>query len=181
MTRICARVSGKRVRVALATAALSVFLAGSARAQDARLLEQALKVTTAMAATGTVAAVADPQAPAPAAPAAPDPDKVTLNFFKGTELSGFVDTYYSYNFNTPKSPCATVGGVAIFNCLHNFDVAHNAFSLNMAELALEKKPTADSRAGFRVDLDYGSAAAIVAGADPSPTSINQNIQQAYLS
>src|SRR5262249_27593404 len=105
----------------------------------------------------------------------------TLKFFSGTELSGFVDTYYSYNFNKPTSPCVTVGGVAIFNCLHNFDVAHNAFSLNLAELALEKKPTAESRGGFRIDLDYGSAAAIGAGAERGGTSFYQNIQQAYIS
>ena len=119
----------------------------------------------------------EPQAAAPEAAA----ENPVLTFFKNTELSGFVDTYYAYNFNTPKSPCATVGGVAISTCLHNFDVAHNAFSLNLAELALEKKPAAGSRGGFRIDLDYGSAAAIVAGFDPSPTSINQNIQQAYVS
>ena len=116
----------------------------------------------------------------PAAPPAPAENPVPT-FFKNTELSGFVDTYYSYNLNTPAKACATVGGVGIFNCLHNFDVAHNSFSLNLAEVALEKKPTTDSRGGFRVDLDYGSAAAIVAGFDPSPTSINQTIQQAYLS
>ena len=104
-----------------------------------------------------------------------------MDFFRRTEVSGFVDTYYTYNFNTPAKACATVGGVAIFNCLHNFDVAHNAFSLNLAELALEKKPTTDSRGGFRIDLDYGSAAAIVAGAEPGGTSLYQNIQQAYVS
>ena len=118
---------------------------------------------------------------APAAPSPPAEPNPVLTFFNGTELSGFVDTYYSYNFNTPSKPCATVGGVAIFNCLHNFDVAHNSFSLNLAELALEKKPTADSRAGFRIDLDYGSAAAIVAGAEPGGTPVYQNIQQAYVS
>ena len=48
-------------------------------------------------------------------------------------------------------------------------------------MALEKKPTTDSRAGFRIDLDYGSAAAIVAGAEPGGTTIYQNIQQAYVS
>ena len=125
-----------------------------------------------------VCLTAAPAAAQQAAPAAADP---VLTFFKGTELSGFVDTYYSYNFNTPAKPCATVGGVAIFNCLHNFDVAHNSFSLNLAELALEKKPTTDSRGGFRIDLDYGSAAAIVAGFEPGGTTLYQNIQQAYLS
>ena len=75
----------------------------------------------------------------------------------------------AYNFNTPAKPCTTVGGVAIFNCLRNFDVAHNSFSLNLAEIAFEKKPTADSRGGFRVDLDYGATAALVAGFEPGGT------------
>jgi putative OmpL-like beta-barrel porin-2 len=169
MTIAFAGVSGPTFRGALATVGCSLLLAGSAAAQSpAASLQQAIQA----------AAVAEPQAPAP--PAAPAENPV-LTFFKNTELSGFVDTYYTYNFNKPAKACATVGGVGIFNCLHNFDVAHNAFSLNLAEVALEKKPTTDSRGGFRVDLDYGSAAAIVAGADPSPTSINQNIQQAYVS
>ena len=99
----------------------------------------------------------------------------------GTEVSGFVDMYYGYNFNTPKAPCQTVGGVAMFNCLHNFDFVHNAFGLNLAEVALEKKPTADSRGGFRVDLDYGATTAWVHGTEPGGTQIYQNIQQAYLS
>jgi len=125
--------------------------------------------------TAIVAPAAAQQSP----PAAASTENPVLTFFKNTELSGFVDTYYSYNFNTPAKPCTTVGGVAIFNCLHNFDVAHNSFSLNLAELALEKKPTADSRGGFRIDLDYGSAAGIVTGAEPGGTSLYQNIQQAY--
>src|SRR5262245_44293014 len=104
-----------------------------------------------------------------------------LSFFKGTELMGFVDAYYSYNFNTPATGCATIGGVAILNCLHNFDVAHNSFSLSLAEIALEKKPTLESRGGYRIDLDYGSTAAIVAGAEPGGVSVYQNIQQAYIS
>ena len=39
----------------------------------------------------------DAPKPADATPPAPDPDKVTLNFFKGTELGGLVDTYYLWN------------------------------------------------------------------------------------
>jgi Putative beta-barrel porin-2, OmpL-like. bbp2 len=132
-------------------------------------------VAGAFLSTAIVAPAAAQQSP----PAAASTENPVLTFFKNTELSGFVDTYYSYNFNTPAKPCTTVGGVAIFNCLHNFDVAHNSFSLNLAELALEKKPTADSRGGFRIDLDYGSAAGIVAGAEPGGTSLYQNIQQAY--
>ncbi len=155
---------------------LTASMAAPATAQESASIAPGLNSAVANAAAEISSPGGEPQA-APAAPA----ENPVLTFFKNTELSGFVDTYYAYNFNTPKSPCATVGGVAIFNCLHNFDVAHNAFSLNLAELSLEKKPTTDSRGGYRIDLDYGSAAAIVAGFDPSPTPINQNIQQAYLS
>lgn len=122
------------------------------------------------------AAAAGESAQAPAAG-----DSAVLNFFRSTELSGFVDMYYGYNFNTPKTACATVGGVAMFTCLRNFDFTHNSFSLNLAEVALEKKPTADSRGGFRVDLDYGPTTAWVHGGEPGGTQIYQNIQQAYVS
>jgi hypothetical protein len=158
----------------MAGALFTAMAAVPAAAQAPAPFEQAVKAAARAAASETVAVG---EAQAPAAPA----ENPVLTFFKGTELMGFVDTYYSYNFNTPRTACATVGGVAIFNCLHNFDVAHNSFSLNLAELALEKKPTTDSRAGFRVDLDYGATAAIVAGAEPGGTGIYQNIQQAYVS
>jgi hypothetical protein len=104
-----------------------------------------------------------------------------LTFFKQTEVSGFVDAYYSYNFNTPATPCAVVSEVEIFNCLHAFDVARQSLSLNLAELALDKKPTARSRGGYRLDLDYGPAATLVASTDPSGTIRYQHVQQAYLS
>ena len=100
---------------------------------------------------------------------------------QGTEVSGFVDMYYSYNFNKPASPCAIVGDAAVFNCLHNFEIAHNSFALNLAEVALEKKPTDASRGGFRVDLDYGPTAAMVHAAEPGGLGIFQNVEQAYLS
>jgi Putative beta-barrel porin-2, OmpL-like. bbp2 len=164
-----------RASVWLAGAVL-VAMAAPVTAQQNDPIGQGLAAAMKRAAVSSAAstnASGDEQAPAPENP--------VLKFFASTELTGFVDAYYTYNFNKPAKECVTVGGVAIFNCLHNFDVAHNAFSLNLAELALEKKPSTDSRAGFRVDLDYGSAAAIVAGFDPGGTSIYQNVQQAYLS
>jgi hypothetical protein len=115
------------------------------------------------------------------APAAASDDSAVLSFFKSTEMSGFVDMYYGYNFNTPKTPCVTVGGVAVFSCLRNFDVAHNSFSLNLTELAFEKKPTAENRGGFRIDLNYGPTAAMVHGFEPGGTTLFQNIEQAYIS
>jgi len=111
----------------------------------------------------------------------PNPDAGFLNFFRKTELSGLADLYYTYNLNEPAKPCSTVAGVAVFNCLSNFNFAHNSFSLNLAELALEKKPASDSRGGFRVDLDYGPTTTWVHGLEPGGTTTYQNIQQAYVS
>ncbi len=104
-----------------------------------------------------------------------------MDFFRRTEISGFADMYYTYNINKPAKPCLTVAGVAVFNCLYNFNVAHNSFSMQLAEIALEKKPTADSRAGYRIDLDFGPTTAYVHGAEPGGTAIYQNVQQAYVS
>ena len=42
-------------------------------------------------------------------------------------------------------------------------------------------PTAGSRAGFRLDLDYGPTAATVHAAEPGTNGVFQNIGQAYLS
>src|SRR5205807_2541782 len=70
---------------------------------------------------------------------------------------------------------------SVFNCPYNFNVLHNSFSISLAEIALEKKPTADSRAGFRVDLDFGSTSNIVHAAEPAGTTTYQNLQQAYVS
>jgi hypothetical protein len=124
----------------------------------------------------------DAQAPAPTpAEIAAKQDSATMDFFRRTEVSGFVDSYYSFNVNKPTKPCVTAEGVAVFNCLRNFDVAHNSFSLNLAEVAFEKKPTADSRGGFRIDLDYGPTAHIVNQFEPSGAASLANVQQAYAS
>ena len=124
----------------------------------------------------TAWAQAPPATPAQDPPAQTAPTPATeasgFSFFKQTELSGFVDVYFGYNFNTPSTRQAQV---------RNFDVQHNSFSLNLAEVALEKKPAANSRAGFRVDLDYGPAATTINAAEPGGTQTFQNILQAYAS
>src|SRR5439155_21059952 len=94
-------------------------------------------------------------------------------FFRRTELSGFVDGYYGYNFNTP--------GTRKAGAERTFDVNHNSFSLNLAELSFAKAPTADSRGGFRLDLDYGPTQDIVNATEPSGPHVFRNIGQAYLS
>jgi hypothetical protein len=92
---------------------------------------------------------------------------------QGVEVSGFADTYYSYNFNKPDTNKAGVE--------RTFDVQHNSFTLNLVELALEKKATKDSRGGFKIDLDFGPTQAIVNATEPGDKSVLQHIGQAYLS
>src|ERR1051326_4737336 len=66
-------------------------------------------------------------------------DAKVMEFLRRTEISGFVDGYYGYNFNTPVT--RKTGPE------RTFDVNHNSFSLNLAELSSAKTPTADSRGG----------------------------------
>src|SRR5882724_88742 len=98
-------------------------------------------------------------------------DKGVLNFFREVEFSGFVDGYYSYNFNKP------AGRV---NVLRNFDTRSNQFALNLAEVVIEKKPDPlNSRVGFRLDLDYGPATDLVHASEPGGNETYKVIQQAY--
>jgi len=98
-------------------------------------------------------------APAPT----PEPPKI--------DVTGFVDVYYGYNFNK------------VDPALRTFDVQHNAFSLSLAEVAFAKGVTADSRVGFRADLDFGKTADLVAAYEPADDGkeIYKHIQQAYVS
>ncbi|HEY2934698.1 MAG TPA: porin [Acidobacteriota bacterium] len=94
-----------------------------------------------------------------------------LAFFNSTELTGFVDAYYGYNFNKPTGDAQ----------LRNFDTKHNQFALNLAEIALEKKPTPERRLGFRMDMDFGPATDIVHSAEPGGVELMKHFQQGYLS
>ena len=100
-------------------------------------------------------------------------DAKIMDFLRRTEISGFVDGYYSYNFNTPVTRKAGPE--------RTFDVQHNSFSLNLAELSFNKVPTADSRGGFRVDLDFGPTQEIVNASDPAGPHVLRNVGQGYLS
>src|SRR5712691_10537380 len=122
------------------------------------------------------AAADDKPAPAPtAAPsAAPSPEPSPEAATAGPapiEVTGFVDTYYGYNFNKP--PVDTQ--------LRNFDTKHNQLSLNLIEVALEQKPTAKSRLGFRADLDFGPTTDLVHAAEPGGTDVFKIFEQGYLS
>ena len=92
----------------------------------------------------------------------------------GIDVTGFVDTYYTYNFNKPSD------GI---NGLHVFNPADNALSLSLAEVAFEKKPSADSKAGFRVDLNFAPSAELTNAFDPGREAFPSLglVQQAYVS
>jgi hypothetical protein len=129
-----------------------------------RHLIHAAGVALCLTATASAQDAPAPEAsPEPAASPAPAP---------GVDVSGFVDAYYMYNFNK------------VDPALRTFDVQHNAFSLSLAEIAFQKTATADSKGGFRVDLDFGKTADLVAAYEPEGSDgkeIYKHIQQAYVS
>jgi hypothetical protein len=122
---------------------------------------------TGVASGGATAAVETTTQDPPAADPAPG-----ISFFKKVELTGLVDTYFTYNFNEPAT--------GSFTPLRNFDVRHNQFSVAYIEMALNKAATADDRVGFRFDLGYGQLAQIFNG-DPLDNNALVNVQQAYVS
>ncbi len=90
------------------------------------------------------------------------------------QMSGFVDVYYSHNFNDPDSQLN--GGA-------NFDFHDSAFSLSLAEIVLQKPA---SPVGFRVDLNFGDTAdwvhcvALSCDGTGSPEEKYRHVQQAYV-
>jgi hypothetical protein len=102
--------------------------------------------------------------PAPEiAPPAPSPPKILV--------TGFVDAYYLYDFNRADP------------ALRSFDVQHNAFSLSLADVALAKAVTTDSRVGFRAELAFGKTADLIAAYEPEQggQEIGKHVLQAYAS
>ena len=120
------------------------------------------------------AAAEDKPAPVPtpsAAPsAAPSPEASPAGPAP-IEVTGFVDTYYSYNFNRPRGDTQ----------LRNFDTKHDQLSLGLMEVALEQKPTDRSRLGFRADLDFGPTTDVIHALEPGGAEIFKTFEQGYLS
>src|SRR5215475_1225539 len=95
-----------------------------------------------------------------------------LKFFRDVEVNGIVDGYYGYNNN--KVDMFTQGRV--------FDVRHNAFSLQLAKLTLQKANSKDSPLGFRVDLGLGETVdRIISVSDSSRNDATKHVLQAYAS
>lgn len=75
------------------------------------------------------------------------PEGSVFELLKSIQFTGFIDTTFNYNFAEPKAPRE--------NRLRVFDRPSNTFSVNLVEVALEKKVTDPGTVGFRVDFDAG--------------------------
>ena len=125
--------------------------------------------TTQTANPGTAS---DPQVVSP--PVITEQERKTLDFLRDATFSLGIDTYYGYNFNNP------VGRV---NLLRAYDVLSNEFSLNQANVVLERAPDIGGgrRWGARLDLQFGQATDTLQGNpanEPRP-QIYRNVFQAY--
>lgn len=95
-----------------------------------------------------------------------------LKFFRDTEISGIVDGYYTYNNNK----------VDMFTQGRAFDVRHNAFSLQLAKLTLNKANSKSDPLGFRLDLGLGETVdRIISVSDSNRNDATKHILQAYAS
>jgi hypothetical protein len=120
-------------------------------------------------------------APAPAAPqaavatttaAASTPAPTGLAGLLGpTTLSGFVDTYYGFNFNHPPTRQ---------NGLRNFDINTNQFGLNMIELVADKSVDTTNRVGYHIAVGFGQAMNMVNSASPTELGFDQYLKEGYL-
>jgi hypothetical protein len=136
-----------------------------ASAQETASAEQTTASNSSPASTATTPSSSTQEGPAPATASGMGNG---AGFLDKLSLTGLIDMYYGYNFNSPDSRK---------NELRNFDVNSNQFSLNLAKLTLERLP---DPLGFRVDMMFGDAAKIVNSAEPGG-NIYQYVEQAYAS
>jgi hypothetical protein len=118
------------------------------------------------------APAAAPQAPAapPAAPAAPAAPTWSVG---PLDLSGFIDGYYSFNFNRPN----TTDDYDQINQLYNFNDKTDQFELSAAKLTLSHSP---DPVGADVDFIYGRTNELINRA-PSNSSLNQDFDDTFIS
>ena len=105
-----------------------------------------------------------------AAPAAAGGAGISLpSGLQGIELSGFVDTAYTYNFNEPED---TINDGRIFDVQANSFVVHNA-QLNVSKGVDEYSPV-----GFNLTLMFGDDSEITSSTGFATDKVD--IQQAYV-
>ena len=185
----CTRRSGRGAVVMAIAATLTVIplhgqekADGAASAQEFRELQQLVQQLQAKVARLEEQLEKQQPASVPEEKGASDPtaaqplaaatqwtpgERGVLDFFQDTTINLGIDGYYGYNFNRP------VGRV---NLLRAYDVSSNSFSLNQANLIVER--AADVRAGRRfgasLDLQFGQATETLQG-----SAVNQLRPQVY--
>ncbi|MEK7852322.1 MAG: outer membrane beta-barrel protein [Planctomycetota bacterium] len=88
----------------------------------------------------------------------------TEYFFKSIEISGFVDTYYSYNFSRPNDRRGSTPGFTRDKAegdwldVRAFDREDNSFTLDNVEIAVFKPSTEKDPIGFGFITNYGEIA-----------------------
>ena len=82
------------------------------------------------------------------------------SFFKSVEVSGFIDTYYSYNYSNPKDNLGSGGDFVRPDMieLRSFDREHNSFTLDNVEISVFKPSTEKDPIGFGFTTNYGEIA-----------------------
>jgi len=86
------------------------------------------------------------------------------DFFKGIEISGFVDTYYSYNFSKPHDQRGgTFSNIRDddakgFTDVRAFDRENDSFTLDNIEISVFKPSTEKDPIGFGFTTNYGEIA-----------------------
>src|SRR5271157_1449567 len=122
-------------------------------------------------------APASAPAPADQAPAAPAAAPAAPTWSVGPmDISGFIDGYYSGNFNHPSSDA--YGGQV--NQLYNFNDKTDQFELSAAKLTLNHDP---DPVGAHVDFIYGRTNSLINSAPSNGSSADQlnYIEQVFLS
>ncbi|MGO8758928.1 MAG: porin [Terracidiphilus sp.] len=142
----------------------------------ASALMAAAQTPAATPAPDSSSAAAPAQTPAPATPAPAAPAAAPTWSVGPMDLSGFIDGYYSFNFNRPN----TTDGYDQINQLYNFDDKTDQFELSAAKLTLNHDP---DPVGAHVDFIYGRTNSLINAAPTNSTSADQlnYIEQAFLS
>lgn len=90
---------------------------------------------------------------------------------KGIELSGFLESSYTYNFEEP---------INRLNAGRVFDQEANGFTPHAFELVLQKPVSDESPVGFRTDLFVGDDAEVFGAAGLGSTADEIDLQQAFI-
>ncbi|MGE4607002.1 MAG: outer membrane beta-barrel protein, partial [Myxococcota bacterium] len=97
------------------------------------------------------------------------------NFLSQTDFSGWVSGSYFYNTNNPDSGDGTGANSGANSVTAPFHPDSNSFQVEQVWFGMQNAATAESRAGFEVDLVWGETADVLRGADPA----NSNLSYLY--